>query len=61
MAKCQKDRRDICGFAADWAVPAVGPPTARRMESSKSSRLGGSSFPAASLNADGDVVAKDNS
>ena len=59
-ARYQKDRRDICGFA-DWAVPLVGPPTARRIESSKSSRLCESSFPAASLNADDDVVAKDSS
>lgn len=45
----------------DWAVPVEAPPTERRIQCSKSSRVGPSNFPAASLKADGEVLAKDNS
>lgn len=59
--QAQNDLRDIWGLAEVCPAAVEAPPTARRMDCSKSSRVPASSCPAASLKADGDDVANDSS
>ncbi len=57
----QKDLRDIWGFVCAAEYEVVELPTARLMQCSRSSRRDASSLAAASLKAEGLIVANDNS